>query len=127
MKRLLLIVSAFLMPYFIYAQVNGIQFIPPSAASLMKVADFPVGSNNGIPEISLPLHTLSSGNLSLDLTLNFNIDSYLQANQLPDSPGAGWSLSSDIFQIVDIYILLDTKGRIIYEQLLRIEVSTLEC
>lgn len=81
------------------AQIEKIEFCPPSAASLMKVADFPVNTNNGMPEIRIPLHEVSSGNLRLPLVLDFNLDSYIQPNQLPDAPGAGWSLSSDI-QIV---------------------------
>lgn len=85
-----------ILPVFCRAQVEKIEFVPPSAASLMKVADFPVNTNNGMPEIRIPLHEVSSGNLKLPLVLDFNIDSYFQPNQLPDSPGAGWSLSSDI-------------------------------
>ena len=83
-------------PYLMSSQVTGIEFTPPSSASLMKVADFPAGSNNGVPEIVLPLYTLVSGSLALNLGLEFSIDSYLQPNQLPDSPGAGWSLGSDL-------------------------------
>lgn len=98
LHRLLLLATCGV-PVLCTAQIKNPEFCPPSAASLIKIADFPVNTNNGMPAIGIPLHELSSGPLKFPLALDFNIDSYIQPNQLPDSPGAGWSLSSDI-QIV---------------------------
>ena len=96
MKKIILFLSCLPGTVSAMAQITKIEFTPPSSASLMKETDYPVNSSNGIPEIRIPLQSMTSGNLVLNLDLNFNIESYIQPNQLPDSPGAGWSLNSDI-------------------------------
>lgn len=96
-KRLILFfVAAYGGSIFCTAQIQKQEFYPPSAASLIKIVDCPVDTNNGMPSIGISLHEIFSGTLRFPLTLDFNIDSYIQPNQLPDSPGAGWALSSDI-------------------------------
>lgn len=96
MKRIALSAIWFMACTLLHAQMSSVEFIPPSSASLMKSVDFPVNTCNGTPEIRIPLKTMSSGNLTMDLHLEFSIESYIQPNQLPDSPGAGWSLNADI-------------------------------
>lgn len=96
MQRFLAILVCIATAVTMSAQISPIDFTPPSSASLMKSVDFPVNTSNGNPDIHVPIQSMSSGNLRLDLRLEFSIESYLQPNQLPDSPGAGWSLNADI-------------------------------
>ena len=96
MKKIILFLLCLSGTVSVMAQITKIEFTPPSSASLMKETDYPVNSSNGVPEIKIPLQSMFSGDLVMNLSLDFNIDSYIQPNQLPDSPGAGWSLNSDI-------------------------------
>ncbi len=79
-----------------YTDFNHVNFYPPEAASLMRYVDYPIGYSSGIPDINIPLYTISSNKLSLPLKLSFHIDNYLRLNQLPGVAGAGWTLNNKI-------------------------------
>ena len=67
--------------------------IPPSpeAAALGKFTEIPVGLHTGVPNINIPLNTISSGKLSLDLSLTYH--STIKVQDEASSVGLGWSLS----------------------------------
>ena len=92
----LLVVLLGALPSVLYAQFNQVNVYPPEAAALMSKIDYPIGHLNGMPDIKIPLHTINSGNLELNLELSFHIDNFIKANQMPGPVGAGWSLSSEI-------------------------------
>lgn len=96
-----LILLALLSPIFVLAQEkqkpwDNIAFYPPSAASLIKALDCPPAHYTGNPEISVPLYTVESSELSFPISLGFNINAYRMASSAPETIGAGWSLNADL-------------------------------
>ncbi|AXP80516.1 hypothetical protein CJ739_1427 [Mariniflexile rhizosphaerae] len=49
------------------------QIIPPSpnAASLAQYADVPISHYTGVPNISIPLYEIKSGNLTLPINMSY--------------------------------------------------------
>lgn len=47
----------------------------PNAAAFGKYVDIPVSLHTGVPNISIPLHTVSVGNLSVPISLNYHSSS----------------------------------------------------
>ena len=70
-------------------------FIPPSptAASLGKYGDIPVNLANGTPNINIPLYTLKSRELSMDISLSYHAGG-IKLDELPSWVGMGWSLNA---------------------------------
>jgi hypothetical protein len=64
----------------------------PTAASLGKYVDAPVSHNTGIPSIGVPIHSLSSGPLSVSISLNYHA-SGIKVSEPASRVGMGWSLS----------------------------------
>ncbi|WP_156131505.1 hypothetical protein [Pedobacter kyungheensis] len=69
--------------------------VSPEAAALTKMVNYPVNFNTGIPDISVPLYTLQSGNLSMPITLSYHSGGF-KIQEKATRSGMGWSLSSDI-------------------------------
>ncbi|MFT5436221.1 MAG: YD repeat-containing protein [Ulvibacter sp.] len=69
--------------------------IPPSpnAASLGQYADIPVSNYTGVPNISIPLYTATSGDIQLPITLNYH-GSGIKVAQEASWVGLGWSLNA---------------------------------
>lgn len=65
----------------------------PTAASLGKYADIPVGYHTGTPEISIPIYTIKEGALSLPIRMNYHA-SGLKKDELASWVGLGWSLNA---------------------------------
>ncbi|PUZ22955.1 hypothetical protein DCC81_21305 [Chitinophaga parva] len=65
----------------------------PEAAAVGKYLDMPVGYATGAAEVSIPLHTLTQGDLSLPLTLSFNTGG-IRVPEVPSWVGLGWSLGT---------------------------------
>ena len=65
----------------------------PNAASLGKFGEVPVGLYTGTPNISIPIYTLSYGNINLPISLRYNAASVKPAQQ-PGWVGSGWDLES---------------------------------
>ena len=70
-------------------------YIPPSpnAAALVKSVDVQVGEYTGVPNISLPLYTVKSGDLTLPITLDYHA-SGIKVEQEASWVGLGWSLNA---------------------------------
>lgn len=70
-------------------------YIPPSpdAASLGKFADIPVGTYTGIPEITVPLYTIKSRDISLPLSLSYHA-SGIRVEEEASWVGLGWTLNA---------------------------------
>lgn len=58
----------------LYIAVNAQPTVPvsPDAAALIKMVNYPVNFNTGVPDISVPLYSIESGNLSLPVTINYH-------------------------------------------------------
>ncbi|TDQ21829.1 YD repeat-containing protein [Tenacibaculum caenipelagi] len=67
--------------------------LSPNAASIAKYGEVPVGHFTGTPNIEIPLYTISSGDLSLPLSLSYHAG----GNRVEDVAswvGLGWSLGT---------------------------------
>jgi len=91
------------------------KIIPPSpnAASLGIYGDIPVSKYTGIPNISVPIHTIKSGSIELPITLNYHA-SGIKVAQEASWVGLGWSLNAGglITRQVRDKDDFDTKGYI---------------
>jgi len=65
----------------------------PTAVSLGKYGDIPVSYNTGIPNISIPIYTVSAGTLRLPISLSYHA-SGLKVQEPAGWVGAGWSLNA---------------------------------
>lgn len=75
-------------------QIEIPEIIPPSpeTAALFKYVDYPVDYSTGIPQISIPLYTVTSG----DLTLPISISYHASGRKVKDDTGPiglGWVLN----------------------------------
>ena len=69
--------------------------IPPSptAASLAKYGEIPVGLYNGIPEISVPIYQLTAGKISLPISISYHAAG-IRVEEIASPVGIGWSLNA---------------------------------
>ena len=65
----------------------------PQAASLAKYGDIPVSYHTGVPQISVPIHTITDGTLSIDIALSYHA-SGIRVSETASNAGLGWSLHS---------------------------------
>lgn len=96
MKHLLLsLILCGLITLSISAQTNGqdsyVNIQAPTATSLMKSIDNPVGLFHGNPEISHTLYTLEDGAVKLPITLQYNA-SGIKVTEEATLVGLGWNL-----------------------------------
>jgi YD repeat-containing protein len=87
----------FLLSFFsaevVVAQYQPFQAIKsPNVASMERFGDIPVNLFTGIPDISVPLYNLSSGNISIPIALRYH-SSLVKPNQPSSWVGLGWDLS----------------------------------
>lgn len=68
-------------------------FASPNAASLGKYGDIPVSYHTGVPEISIPIHTIEEGSLSLPISISYH-SSGVRVDELSSWVGLGWSLNA---------------------------------
>ena len=65
--------------------------LSPNAASLGQYGEIPVSPFTGIPNISVPLHTISDGTISLPISLSYYAAGF-RPEAHPGWVGTGWSL-----------------------------------
>ena len=65
--------SLLMFPLSLWSQRKPIDFVPksPEAASFDKVTDIPVSMYTGTFNLSIPLYTVTSGDLSLPISLDY--------------------------------------------------------
>ena len=73
--------------------ISKISISSPTAASLGKYGDIPVNYHTGIPQINIPIYTVSAGPLSLPISLSYHA-SGLKVQEPASWVGAGWSLNA---------------------------------
>ena len=100
MRRFILILLLFGSSSLAIAQTNGTQFtlptvlpIAPNSASLGRYGDIPVSTETGVPDISIPLYTIKSGNLSLPISINYH-GSGIKLTDMAGPAGLGWALNA---------------------------------
>lgn len=65
----------------------------PQAAAFQKVNFIPVSNYTGRTNISIPIFTIKSGNITVPITLSYN-SSGVKVNDIPSSVGSNWSLNA---------------------------------
>lgn len=70
---------------------DGVQ-PPPSVASLGNYLDNPVSTFTGKPDISIPLYTVKTPNLTLPISISYSTED-IKVDNLPGNAGFGWSLN----------------------------------
>lgn len=66
--------------------------VSPEAAAFMQYGDTPVSLYSGVPQISVPLHTLQGREFNLPITLTYDA-SGIKVEQLATWVGLGWNLN----------------------------------
>jgi YD repeat-containing protein len=65
----------------------------PNVATLDKFGDIPVDMATGVPNISIPIHTLKFGNINVPVALRYH-PSAVRVAQHPGWVGSGWDLEA---------------------------------
>ncbi|HTH83249.1 MAG TPA: hypothetical protein VL490_09960, partial [Mucilaginibacter sp.] len=65
----------------------------PEAAAIAKYGSIPVNLSTGVPEISIPIWTISLKGLNVPISLNYN-SSGIKVNEQASNEGLGWMLQS---------------------------------
>jgi len=78
----------------IYATNTNVSLIPPSpnAASFQKYGLTPVSFNTGVPNISIPVYEVKTGDLSMPITLSYHYNG-LKPKEEASWAGLGWNLN----------------------------------
>ncbi|NGX82676.1 hypothetical protein [Aequorivita sp. KMM 9714] len=63
----------------------------PNTASLLKYEEAPVSKNSGVPQIGVPIHTISVDGINIPVALSYN-SSGIRVNEIAPWTGHGWSL-----------------------------------
>ncbi|MFY1046781.1 SpvB/TcaC N-terminal domain-containing protein [Chryseobacterium sp. GP-SGM7] len=77
------------------SQSFGIQSLPPTpnAASIEKFVSHNVDYSTGVPDISVPLYHISSGDVNVPVSLKYN-SAGIKVSENASNVGLGWSLAS---------------------------------
>ena len=75
------------------SSIKDVVMPTPNAASLGKYGDIPVSFNTGIPNVGIPIHTLTEGSISLPISLSYHAGG-LKVGEPCSWAGLGWSLSA---------------------------------
>lgn len=86
----------------------------PETSSLLKYQEIPVSNYTGIPNISIPIYTLKSGNLEVPLTLNYHSGGIL-VTDISGPVGLGWSLHTVDPIVRKINGFVDEHGIILHD------------
>ena len=76
-------------------QTSNLSVIPPTpeAAALIRFVEYPVSYYTGVPEISVPLYTVKSREISFPVSLNYHA-SGIKVEDVSGFVGLGWSLNA---------------------------------
>ncbi|WP_343540186.1 DUF5977 domain-containing protein [Sphingobacterium thalpophilum] len=74
-------------------EIGKVTISSPTAASLGKYVDIPVNKNTGIPEISIPIYTVSSGSLKLPVSLGYHAGG-LKVQEISSWVGTGFAVQA---------------------------------
>jgi hypothetical protein len=94
LSYIFILVLIFLLRYSLYCQAPLPQIIPPApnAAALGKYGEIPVGLYTGIPSIDIPFYTVSSGEISLPISISYHAGGH-KVEDISSNIGLGWSLN----------------------------------
>ena len=75
------------------AQLKDYAPVAPTPASLGKYGDIPVSNHTGIPDITIPIYTLSEGSISVPISLSYHA-SGIKVQETASWVGLGWALNA---------------------------------
>lgn len=81
------------MPYHYISSQDNIVMPAPDVAKMTRYADTPVSYAIGLPEISIPIHTIQSRSLNLPITLTYDA-SGIKPGEISGIAGLGWSFQA---------------------------------
>lgn len=73
--------------------INGTNVLSPNMASLGRYGQIPVNYTNGLPNISVPIYTLSYAGMQVPISLNYHAGG-IGIESHPGWVGLGWNLES---------------------------------
>ncbi len=74
--------------------LNDVTVNPPNAASLGKYGDIPISLHTGIPNVGIPIHTLTeTGGLSVPVSLSYHA-SGVKVTETSSWVGSNWTLNA---------------------------------
>jgi hypothetical protein len=76
-----------------FDKIREVPIATPQAASFNKFVEFPLNNYNGLPDISIPLYTFESGDISVPISLSYHAGGIKVAEEA-SWVGLGWSLSA---------------------------------
>ena len=97
-QKTFIIIILSLVSYVVFGQpintlLKDVVMPSPEAASLGKFGEIPVDYSRGVPDISIPIHTVTDGSLQLPITLRYHA-SGLRVREISSWVGAGWDLNA---------------------------------
>jgi hypothetical protein len=99
MKRYSIFFLVLISNYLIFSQNKQSaelqNFAPksPEAAAFLKYGEYPVNLSTGVPNISIPIHTINAGSFQLPISLNYHA-SGIKVAQEATWVGLGWNLNA---------------------------------
>jgi hypothetical protein len=84
----------------------------PNTAAFAKFGNYPVNMYSGVPEISIPLYTIESGELKVPITLAYHA-SGIRVAEAASWVGLGWSVSCGGSITRKVYGIPDESGYLI--------------
>ncbi|WP_163409870.1 fibronectin type III domain-containing protein [Flavobacterium ajazii] len=96
MKQKFQIILLFLPSFLIGQTIKLPEVIKPSpqASEMIKYIDYPMDLSSGLPSTSIPIYTISSGNLSLPITISYNNPGFKPNEDESGILGLGWNLNA---------------------------------
>lgn len=70
-----------------------INIASPNASSIGKYGDIPVSYHTGVPQISIPIHQVTDGSLSIPISISYHAGG-LRVEEQDSWVGAGWALNA---------------------------------
>jgi RHS repeat-associated protein len=92
------LLGIFILPSILRGQakdnrIGDVTMPNPTASSFGKYGDIPVSHFTGVPDISIPIHTVQVASLSLPISLSYH-SSGIRMAELASWTGLGWNLNS---------------------------------
>lgn len=63
------------------------------AAQFARYGEIPVGHTTGVPQINIPLYTLSTGKMDIPISISYHASGF-RVNDIPSPVGLGWVLNA---------------------------------
>ncbi len=92
MKRIVLFAAASLFIFSIKAQEQDVVLPSPETAALFRYQDYPMDYSTGLPQISIPLFTVTNGSLSVPISISYHASGF-KVTDVDGPIAVGWSLN----------------------------------